>query len=224
MISILTSTIGRELYLSRLLDSMASLGATDKVDFEWHIVFQREAASDKMQEKIKALPFASKVKTLFSPEVKFINSLIEDFKTQARFPLYLKLDDDALICSPDFLQRYVELSKLVPDAVLFPLEIGGYTNTQASLDKHQIVYGEESNVYYTVSHSVLPSALAVMCPMNFIKKFTFPPGQFDAPFLFIQCNLFRYPAYQLQNGLIVEHQEGAYGQHYRQQLTDGQKW
>lgn len=224
MISILTSCVERELYLSRLLDSMEKLGGHEDVNFEWQIVFQKSLPSDRMVEKIQNASFANKVKWVFNQDVAPVNLIIEAFKRRALYSIYLKLDDDALICSPDFLKRIVEVNKLIPDAVIYPLEIGGYTNIQAPLDKRQVIYGEESNYFYSVGNAVLPSALSVFCPMKLMREITFMAGQSDAPLIWINCGLRDYPIYQLQNGIIVEHQECREGQHYRKELPDPQKW
>jgi hypothetical protein len=224
MISILTSSIERELYLSRLLDSMERLGGCEEVPFEWLIVFQKSPPSQKMQDRLRSLSFANKVRWNFNEKIAPVNLIIEAFKRKAIYPLYLKLDDDALICSPDFLKRFVEISKLIPDAVIYPLEIGGYTNIQAPLSKRQVIYGEESNYFYSVGHAILPSALSVLCPMSILKNIIFTKGQSDAPLIWINCGLMNYPIFQLQNGIVVEHQECREGQYYRGQLPEPQKW
>jgi hypothetical protein len=226
MISIVTSCIERELYLSRLLDSMELLGGCKDVHFEWHIFFQKSPASEKMREKIKALSIGDRITLHSIPEQKIvkIGTILEFFKRSAKSPFYLKLDDDALICSPSFLPRLLEIGELVPDAVIFPFEIAGYTNIHAPLEKRQVVYSEKSNLYYSVSHAILPSALSVFAPMKFIQSFKFPPEQNDAQVIWINAIMQKTPVFQLQNNIIVEHQEGAEGQHYRKQQENGQQW
>lgn len=218
MISIITSTIGRELYLSRLLKSASLLGDWANTQFEWKIVFQGGFPSMKMLNLIDSLAFRPKVEIETDLVVRHINNIIYDFQKTAKYNLYLKLDDDALICSPDFFSRIVELSELIPKSVIYPLEIGGYTNIQAPLSEQQVVYGSRSDVFYTVSNAILPSALSVMCPIELLRKTFLPEGQTDAQFLFASAKQNNYQVVQLQNGLIVEHQEGSAGQFYRSQM------
>jgi hypothetical protein len=222
MISIITSCIDRELYLTRLLRSFIRLSDWVNVPFEWEIYLQGEPPSENLLNILDSLPFRQFVKVNQKNSIEPTSVLLNDFKKRIRYPLFLKLDDDALICSPDFLSRCVELSELIPNSIIYPLEIGGYTSIQAPVETRQVVYGSKSNVFYSVSAAVACSGLASLSPTSFMKIAEMPPGQMDAQFFWLHAKMRGLSIHQLQNGLIVEHQEGIEGQHYRKQLTKGQ--
>jgi hypothetical protein len=210
--------MGRELYLNRLLNSARQtfLG----VEFEWKIVLQGQSPSLDM---IKTLEHEENVSYVIQEKPLPVSVLLNQFARGCKYPFVLKLDDDALICSSDFLYKYAELTELIPDSVIYPFEIGGYTH-EAPMNKRQVVYAPKNNLFFSVAVATAPSGLASLYPKSFLLKTPIPSGQIDAEFLFSHAGYFKVPVYQLQNGLVVEHQEGIEGQEYRKQLPDGQTW
>ena len=60
-------------------------------------------------------------------------------------------------------------------------------------------------------------------PTRILKGIRFPSQQSDAEYLFYYCSGNAIPIYQIENGLVLEHQDGL-GQQYRKNINNSYEW
>lgn len=222
MISVITITSNRELYLKRLLESFWYLGGCDKVDFEYFLVFQGGPPSPKINQYIKQLPFSDNIKVSHFPEIRPIGERLTPIIEQVKFPIIFKIDDDCVLSSMDFFPRLFELTTKLPKCFIYPYLIAGETENDVCRAEEKVLYLEKNNLYITIAKAVFASGKYVM-PISLAKEIIFK-GQNDAELIQVSSIYWKIPIYQVKNGLVIENQEGYSGQHYRKQMTNGQSW
>ena len=224
MITIITSCIKRELYLVRLLNSIRSVGAWDKIEFEHFIVYQGGEPSDKLRAFIKDLPFANKIVFGTTKKVESVCDVMHSCVTRAKYPIIFKIDDDRTLLSNDFLLRAYELCIKMPQALIYPVSVDGRGYYDDDVRRRQTVFLERSNVYITVGgHNAVRGSYLV--PLDTIKQTPLlGGGQTDPQIMVVHTLKHHLPCFQCMDGLIIETQETDSGQHHRKQNPDGQIW
>lgn len=215
MITILTVTMNRELYLKRLLDSMTLLSGYSQVPFEHLIIFNGAPPSEKIKKHIYGLPFANNVHIGATSEVFPVGKMVYDSVRRAKYPIFFKLDDDFVLSSMDFLPRVVELCEQSPHGVLFPYLVDGETPMPVNLKSRQTLFLPRSNLFITVGAAPLPSGKYII-PTDMALSIAFH-DQDDQNQLFSHALANHLPVFQTTNGLVLENQEGFSGQHHRKE-------
>jgi len=220
MISIYTFTCGRELYLRRLVLSL-EMNAGDSVAYEHHICFQGVKPSAELEAFLHD-PVRQKTTTAHYWEKNVgtgegNNRIVGLLNGE----LIIKLDDDATICSPQFLTHVMAIHRLVPDAVFsaYPVGLIRHAGGTPGTD-HFVKYSAETDTYYTfrcVPHvsgmvRIAPAetAKAIRCPYDLDDR----SGVEDVSFA-LACQERNVPMYYLENAIISEHQETGLGQYER---------
>src|ERR1700733_6082253 len=101
MLTIFTSSIGRELYLRRLLLSLQEFGGNMDCVAEHIIVFQEKEPSADFFALIQNNPL---ITPIFRQELVSIGALLNEFSPSFKGRITFKLDDDAVLRSPSFFQ------------------------------------------------------------------------------------------------------------------------
>ena len=105
MISIYTLTMGRELYLKRLLESINLLGGS--APFEHYIIWQGVKPSEEFVSFISEQH--SHVKMVVREENEGIAKTMNYILPQLEGDIVMKLDDDAVLRSPNFFDHVSEI-------------------------------------------------------------------------------------------------------------------
>lgn len=223
MISIYTFTMGRELYLKRLIESVKLLGGDG--EFEHHICFQGVTPSDKFSDYLENLRKDSYPLTTHLWDKNYggcegSNRIIPHLTGN----LILKLDDDAVLRSDDFFKHAEAIHTLIPDSVFSPFPVGlignlgGIVSGNPDLNERFVKYSEITDCNYTFRKTVMIGGLARIVPANIIKKAKWPNEDVRIleDTIFSQlCGINGVSMYYLENALIVEHQESSLGQKQR---------
>ncbi|RLB83745.1 MAG: hypothetical protein DRH17_00905 [Deltaproteobacteria bacterium] len=225
MISIFTFTLGRELYLKRLIESIQKLGGD--ADFEHHICFQGVKPSESMRSYLQTLSESYPL-TLHLWDQNYgtgegINRIIPYLKGE----LVIKLDEDAIVRSPNFFSHINAIHELVPNAVFSPYPVGlidnpgGNVGGQKPRLGHFVRYSHKMDTYYTFRRTHHVGGFARIAPAEIVRNFQWPNDLNQGPSGCEDANFSRFcreatiPMLYLENALIVEHQESTLGQSHR---------
>lgn len=215
MISIFTNTLGRELYLKKNLKAVErSLNAN--IQIEHHIIFSGCSPSNELINFLKGLTYCSQIKIEKTQEAYSIGKNLNYAKSQAKYPLFLKLDDDAEILTSDFFNHILEISTLKPNSVFSPFPIGLINNLGGvKAISHEVIFSEKMDAYYTLRKTNHVGGFCRICPTNLIKQVDFSDSHNeDTEF----SNFVRSKGidlFYLENAIAVEHMESTLGQHKR---------
>lgn len=220
MISIFTITLGRELYIKRLIESISLLGGN--YDFEHYICFQGVKPSEDLLTYIKNLDERYNIHLELWDKNYGIGEAINKILPKLKGDITIKLDDDAVLRSPNYFSHVKEINRLFPDIVFSPFPVGLINNLGGVQSSNRFVhYGENTDTYYTFRVVNHIGGFARISPTNIIKTFKFPndlssnnSGNEDVNFS-NYCNQEGVMMCYLENALIVEHQESTLGQHER---------
>lgn len=222
MISIYTFTMGRELYLKRLIESIKMLGGNG--EFEHHICFQGATPSDEFQDYLEDLHknsyplithFWDKNYGANIGAAKIIPLLSGD-------PI-LKIDDDGLLVSGNFFRHIRAIYELVPDSAFsaFPVgligHVGGISGGYFKARNRFVKYCEETDTHYTFRETDLLGGLARITPSKILKQIKWPDTLKPISDIVFSraCGMNKVPMYYLENALVIEHQESSLGQEQR---------
>lgn len=223
MISIITSCIGRELYLKRLIDSIRTNGGWEHVEFEHLIVFQAQPPSERLKEYLNAQPFAAKLRLGTTGKVETMGKILNDAIHKAKYPIIFKIDDDCTLLSPDFLLRVYELTLKLPTAAFYPAIVDGEIPlTGGANHLRQCVYLEKSNTYVTIGDYIAASGKYIL-PKSLAEQIHFTERA-DAIQVAAHCLQLHLPVFQAVNGIIIDNQDGFSGQQHRKKNPNGQQW
>jgi hypothetical protein len=223
-IDILTITLGRELYLKRLLNSFCKLSNYQKHEVNYHIIYQGEPSKDFLEYlefecPIYARKWPSTLKLhLNKDEPQSVGEVLKQFRNYNKEHAdYLwKLDDDALLRSDNFLDHVEEIFKHVGEAVISPYPVGLINNPGGVLSKkHTVIYSEKMDAYYTLREVGHVGGFARIMPYDIFSKIKFSNSHSEDTECSTYCSVYNKPMFYLENALIVEHQESTLGQHKR---------
>ena len=219
MISIYTLTLGRELYLTRLLESLALFGGWAG-EYEHYICVQGVPLTLEFRKLLRtSYPHV----TLLEWEENYgiaegMNRILPELKGD----IIIKMDEDAVIRSPNFFNHVIELHELAPSLVFSPFPVGLINNLGGpQSSQRSVVHGEETDTYYTLRMVNHIGGFCRISPANPTKEWRFnydksdeqsgsEDGQHSQ-----KCITAGLPMAYLENALIVEHQESTLGQHAR---------
>lgn len=222
MISIFTFTLGRELYLKRLIESIKTFGGNEK--FEHHICFQGVAPSDEFSIYLENL-----LESSYPLKLHFWHKNLGGCKGSGKIISYLsgnlifKLDDDAVLRSDNFFKHIEVIHDLIPDSIFSPFpvglidNIGGIVPGNVNLNERFVKYSEVTDCYYTFRKTIMIGGLARISPADIIKEVKWPEDlKILEDVIFSKlCGANNIPMYYLENVLVVEHQESTLGQKQR---------
>jgi glycosyltransferase involved in cell wall biosynthesis len=217
MISIYTITMGRELYLSRLINSIAKNAGN--IEYEHHIGFQGIEPSDELKEKLKQHNCISHLWQTNCGAGEANNKIIPNLKGD----IIVKLDDDALVVSEDYLVRVNEINNLLCGSAVFsPYPVGLINNPGGVASRsHTVKYSTTMDMYFTLRRVPHVGGFGRIVPRDIAKTFTWPndlnngtSGSEDSNFS-AYCGSKSIPLFYLENSIVIEHQESTLGQHAR---------
>lgn len=219
MISIYTITMGRELYLKRLISSIMN-NIHYSNDFEYYIGFQGVKPSDNLLYYIENF---KKICPNIYLEIwdsncgsgEANNKIIPKLNGD----IIVKLDDDALIQSSNYFEHIKEINRLIPNSIFSPFPVGLINNLGGVLsNERRVIYGENTDIYYTLRKVNHIGGFGRISPSNICKQYTWPydlseitSGNEDTNFSNF-CKLKNIDMYYLENSIIIEHQESTLGQ------------
>ncbi len=222
MISIYTFALTRDLYLERLIESIKT--SSVNVPFEHHIAFQGVKPNTELLRFFEHLTDSGYPVRVHMWDRNYgtgegNNRILKVVNGN----IIIKMDDDCIVRSPDFLETVMEIHRLIPTAVFSPYPVGlirnsgGVPPSAAHIVKHSPRY----DAFYTLRPVAHIGGLARIMPRSSIADFVWPDdynqntsGIEDSRFS-DHCNASGTPMYYLENALIVEHQESTLGQHCR---------
>lgn len=213
-ISILTVTLGRELYLKRLINSIYGRTNWAQHNLKHYIIYQG-SPTQEIREYIDSVEYDIILKVNQQIPLS-IGEVMNQFKDVCDTDLFWKLDDDALLCSDKALDHIEEIHKLKPDAVFSPYPVGLINNPGGVPSKnHSVEYSPNTDTYYTLRQVHHVGGFARIMPTKFLKQITCSNTHSEDTECSAWCNNNNKPMYYLENSLIVEHQESTLGQHKR---------
>ena len=216
MISVYTITMGREYYLKKLIDSLAK-NAGD-IEYEHHIGFQGITPSEELRQFLPQ----NTILHLW-PESCGAGEANNRIIPQLKGDLIVKLDDDALIYSPDYLVRAQEVSRLLKDSCVFsPYPVGLINNPGGVRGTgHFVRYSEALDIYFTFRPVPHIGGFGRIVPRKIIGDFKWPndlnvstSGSEDTNFS-NYCEARFIKMFYLENAMVIEHIESTLGQHER---------
>jgi len=213
-IDILTVTLGREHYLKNLLDSFDKLSSWQGHEVNYHLLYQG-TPTDVFLEFIKQFKF-NLIMTSFTGPPSSIGIVMNEFKHICKSDYFWKLDDDAKLSSPHFLDHIEELCTTYPKAVFSPYPVGLINNPGGVPSKsHHVIYSIWMDTYYTLRRVNHVGGFARIMPSNLLQNISFSDTHSEDTECSAYFNRENIPMYYLENALIVEHQESTLGQHER---------
>lgn len=212
-IDILTVTLGREYYLEKLLASFDKLANWQYQEVSYNIIYQG-VPSEKFIDYIKGFKFPINIST--TAHAYSIGAIMNMYKNELRGDYFWKLDDDAKLYSPHFLDHIKELYEIYPNAVFSPYPVGLINNPGGVPSKsHHVVYSKRLDTYYTLRKVNHIGGFARIMPSNLLQNISFTDSHSEDTECAAYFNRENIPMYYLENTLIVEHQESTLGQHER---------
>lgn len=216
MISIITTSMGREIYLVRLLESIENLRGTEEIEhyigfinnsFETLSVGMKAVLYRYKKEILKDNLYILKYQDL-SPQQRYFNDIIPRTKGD----IIVKLDDDAIIRSDNYFTHVRAIHELIPDSVFSPFPVGliGNFGGVQSTERH-VQYSNKTDVYYTFRKVPHVGGFGRIVPASIARNFVWQDmgeGE-DTQFSKMTNNIKKY---YLENALIIEHAESTLGQ------------
>jgi hypothetical protein len=220
-VSVLTLTLGRELYIRRLFESIDLLGG----DFpdEHVIVFQGTPPSDELNVLFRGHPNHKNIHIEVLDTNVGIEVAMKKFVPQMEGDLIMKMDDDCIIRSPKFFNHAKDIHERFPNLFFSPYPVGltGSPGGPSALNR-EVFYSDSFDVHYTfrvVSHI---GGFARFAPAKYFKPICsdlIDSQTNDIKGEDVQVALFcthnQIPMAYLENQLIVEHHETGLGQKQR---------
>ena len=229
-ISIYTLTLGRELYLERLIETILLdfnyyINSCKKLKIEHHIGFQGIKLSNKLQSILDRYQEIAKSQIDFNLQLHLWdknygagegnNKIIPFLKGD----LIVKLDDDAAIRSQKFFSHILEINRINPYVVFSPYPVGLINNPGGILSNDRyVLYGQNTNTYYTFRIVNHVGGFGRISPAKYVKGFKWPndlnnntSGSADVNFSYY-CRDNNIQTCYLENAIIIEHQESTLGQ------------
>lgn len=212
-IEIFTVTCGRPLYIVRLLESLKTNTMAGSYT---HTIYFQGCYPTKNIEML-AGSANGPTRLVHLPKQRKIGDLLSDIRMVFTGNIMIKMDDDCVIRSPNFMTHVEALYRIYPNAVFSPFPVGLIGNLAGvpSSDRH-VVYSKETDTYYTLRKVHHVGGFARISPKWLYDDCIFPRqthGE-DSEFS-MHCGRKGVPMYYLENALIVEHQESTLGQHKR---------
>ena len=213
-ISVYTVTLGRELYLTRLIESIEKLGG--RTPDEHIIAFQGVKPSGELRNLLNSKPY---IKTIEWDTNCGIDAAVNKIVPILQGDLLIKMDEDCIIRSPDFFIHTEEIARVNPNLIFSPYPVGLIGNPGGVLsNSRDVKYGEKTDTYYTFRYVHHIGGFARISPKNCNWQLNINPNivghSEDGVYSTLANQLGVRMAY-LENALIVEHQESTLGQHQR---------
>ncbi len=218
MISIYTFTMGRELYLQRLINSINELGG-NKYPLEHVICYQGTKPSVETLKMQESRPYMRIVQWKENCGIaEGINRVVPELEGE----IICKFDDDCILRSPDFFDHTRAINDIDSNLVFSPYPVGLINNPGGVLSTNRSVkYSESNDTYYTFRFVNHVGGFARIAPAHIIKDWVLEKdlmhgasGNEDAQ-CSNKCQQLGIKMAYLENALIVEHQESTMGQHAR---------
>lgn len=215
MISIFTNTLGREFYLKKNLKAVER-SLSSNIQIEHHIIFSGCSPSNEFINFLEGLTYCSRIKIEKTQEAHSIGKNLNHAKSQAKYPLFLKLDDDAEILTSDFFDHVLEISTLKPNSVFSPFPIGLINNLGGvKAQSHEVVFSEKMDTHYTIRKTVHVGGFARVCQTELIKQIEFTDAHNEDVEFSNFARSKGIDLFYLENAIAVEHMESTLGQHKR---------
>lgn len=215
MISIFTNTIGREFYLKKNLKSIEKSFNRD-IQIEHHVIFCGCSPSNDFLNFLEKLTYRHLIKIETTQEIRSIGKNLNHAKTQAKYPIFLKLDDDAEILTSNFFDHILEISALKPNSAFSPFPIGLINNLGGvRAQSHEVLFSEKMNTYYTLRRTSHVGGFARICQTELIKQIEFTDAHNEDVEFSNFAKSKGVDLFYLENALAVEHMESTLGQHQR---------
>lgn len=213
MFSIATFTLGRERYLKKtLLGVQKSLGKD--IPIEHNLFFCGEKPSKEMEDFISSLDYSRDINCFFAPK-RSVGQNLNESKKIAKFPFFLKLDDDAELVSDNVFLHASEIFSQKKDSVFSPFPVGLINNLGGIRGfSHEVVYSPKTDVFYTLRKTDHVGGFCRFCETELLQSINFSDSHNeDTEFSNAARNKKEF--FYLENAMIVEHQESTLGQHAR---------
>ena len=221
VVSAYTLTLGRELYLQRLLESVirGAIGVT----VEHHLCFQGVEPSEATMSLLEHHSVEGLRFVVHRWDENVGNALGQDrILRELEGDLIARFDDDAQLLGPGFFRKLVAAHRLMPGAVLhaFPVGLVRTVGGMPALER-VLAYDDALDLWFTYRRVELVGGLARSGPGDLLRTFRFlddrgigHSGNETRQFA-DQCEAAGVAMYILENGLVAEHQETSMGQFAR---------
>ena len=213
-VSIITFTMGREVYLKKCINSVFSDMLGCDLKYEHHIIFQGVAPSRKIRLLYDSLP--NVVLHEWPKNIGVANGLNEIIP-KCNGELIFKMDEDCKIVSEYLIEKAFDIYNRFPNIVFSPFPVGLINNKGGPIGVSHFVYKKDDS-FYTFRKVQHLGGFARFAPKYIYQNFKFEldlingiSGNEDGQFS-LHCIHNNIGLYYLENNLIVEHQESTYGQ------------
>jgi GT2 family glycosyltransferase len=163
-----------------------------------------------------------RIKVIHEAENIGINDGCKKCAGLCRGDLIIKLDDDMLIVSDDFLENLLAACNAMAEPVVlspFPVGIVGFTGGVAGRYGHSIYYARELDVYYAIRWVHYAGGCCLVMPRIAIEKAApfddFHGAKGASEHDAVIAGKFRKAGFRIgymENACVVEHQESTIGQ------------
>ena len=214
---IFTFTMGREVYLRRLLQSIYA--ARPPYAVEHHVCFQGVHPSPEMRSLLSTAPAPIRCVLHEWPENLGVGLGMNKLVPTLDGDLIMKFDEDGMIVSADFFEHVAGVFRCHPEAVLSPFPVGliGSVGGTPALSRH-VLYDNQTETFYTFRRVAMVGGFARIAPGHLAREWRFPDDRQlpnssnEDQHVGEYCRMAGVPMYYLENSLIVEHQESTLGQ------------
>jgi len=213
MFSIATFTLGREKYLKKTLLGVQK-SFNESIPIEHNLFFCGEEPSRDMENFISSLKYSKYINCISSPR-RSVGQNLNESKKIAKFPFFLKLDDDAELVSNDVFIHASEIFSYKKNSVFSPFPVGLINNLGGIKGfAHEVVYSPKTDVVYTLRKTDHVGGFCRFCQTETLQSVVFSDSHNeDTEFSTATRNSNDF--FYLENAMIVEHQESTLGQHAR---------
>lgn len=215
MIDILITTCGRWTYLDRLARSLLSRWK----DFDdTRIVMVKNGTDGYRSPEIDELLHRCVSQVIHTQTRLSIGQVMSAFKGHHSLnPLFLKLDEDALLLSDDFDAHIRQIHALKPDAIFSPFPTGLINNLggPAACGKQFCEKGKMTDTFYTFRPVNHVGGFCRIMPSKYLSEIAFPSGHDEDALVSRWARGRGVLQFYMENALAVEHQESTLGQHQR---------
>jgi len=221
MISVYTFTLGRPLYLHKVLKAVIGAAAEYEGSIEHHICFQAvepDASTVELIEQARGGRLGFRIHS-WSENIG-ISAGMNRIVPQLRGNLIIKMDDDCLIRSDDFFSHVAAIAELKPRAVFSPFPVGLVQDPGGppAVDRH-VVHSRRTDTYYTFRRVDHVGGLCRIAPSEIVRSWVMEPnvsiGGSDDNQHSALCLAHGVDMFYLENALVVEHLESSLGQRAR---------
>lgn len=213
MFDIITITCGRNLYLNRLIRSIAEQDV--ELINNHYIIFQDNSFDISVFQGISAM-YMSRISHKIIPQKLSVGEVLNNETRYFKSPYTLKLDDDAVIRSPDFFKHAQEVINLNNEPVFSPFPVGLINNLGGpSSIGRQVKHSRDLDTYYTQRKVSQVGGFARFSPTKLLQSAKFTDSHNEDQEFSEFCRQKNIEMFYLENTLIVEHQESTLGQHER---------